>query len=377
MPLPSRLIPLFDAGLRTLNGFKRRKRARGLLIVRSGGLGDTVLFAHIVDRFMALAEPDEPVVLLTPSASRKTTFLLPSNVEVIAVDYGRFRNDLSYRAAMTKTVYGRNFRRVISTDHLRHPLLDEALIAACAAPITEGLIARTWPKHDSQLHANQKFYSRLVDAGFGPSMLHRWTTLSNDLLGRDDGLPLTALPDNRLPAAEKLSRPTIVLQPYSAVLEKQPSSDLCLAIIDDFGDGVDIVITGGPTDRDRNPGYETLFERSNVRFDDRPFDAIVPLLRAATCVVSVDTALMHLAIAAGAPTVGLASAAYVGDLVPYPTVATPDTVRFLYTDMPCQGCLGACNQALEDKRWACVARLDAGTAIATIRSLMTSTKDAP
>jgi len=348
-----------------------------MLIVRSGGLGDTVLFALVVDRFMKLAEPDEPIVFLTPSASRKTAFLLPDRIEVMTADYGRFRRRLSYRASLTQHLYRRNFRRVVSSDHLRHPLLDEAMIGACAAPLTEGLTARSWPKYKRLLRNNERFFSRLVDAGEGPSMLHRWTLLANILNGANETLPVANLPNADLPEAESIPRPVVILQPFSAVAEKQPSPNLCAKIIESLGDRFDIVMTGGPDDRANNPAYEGLFNGPNVRFDDRPFDAIVPLLRAASCVVSADTALMHLAIAVGAPTVGLASAAYVGDLVPYPREATPGTARFHYTPMPCQGCVGSCNQPLEDSRWACVARLDANAIIGTIQSLLAAQKDTP
>jgi hypothetical protein len=381
VPVPTRLLPAFDACVRARLAFARRGAPKGLLIVRSGGLGDTVLFAPQMDRFRALAEPGEPVAVLTPRASRKTAFLLGDDVEVIGVDYPRFLREAGYRAVVQAMLYRRGFRRVVSTDHLRHPLIDEAMIRACAAPVTEALSARPWPKHQARLDANRGVFSRLIDAGPGPgmsaSMPQRWAHLANALTGGDAPPPLARIPDDRLPDPEPCPRPTVVMQPYSAVAEKQPAPALWGALIDALGPDVDVVVTGGPGDRAAHPAYEILFERPGVRFDGRGFQDIVPLLRAARCVVSADTALMHLAVACGAPTLGLASAAYVGDLVPYPDAVTPPDVRFLHTPMACEGCLGKCVQPLEDARWACVARLDADAAVATMRALMAEKESAP
>ena len=94
------------------------------------------------------------------------------------------------------------------------------------------------------------------------------------------------------------------------------------------------------------------------------------MLRAAKLVISVDTALMHLAVAVGAPTLCLASAAFVGEIVPYDPAIAPDNVRFIYHSMPCEGCLGDCILPAERGMFPCVARLDEGRIIAEVQSLI-------
>jgi len=61
----------------------------------------------------------------------------------------------------------------------------------------------------------------------------------------------------------------------------------------------------------------------------------------------------------GAPTLCLASAAYVNEIVPYAREITPANVRFLWTPIECAGCLGACILEPEEGRFPCVARLPA------------------
>jgi len=71
-----------------------------------------------------------------------------------------------------------------------------------------------------------------------------------------------------------------------------------------------------------------------------------------------------------APTLCLASAAYVGEIVPYAREISPPNVRFVYTPMACQGCLGACRLPPENDRFACVARLSQNDVLREIDDLL-------
>ena len=79
---------------------------------------------------------------------------------------------------------------------------------------------------------------------------------------------------------------------------------------------------------------------------------------------------MHLAVAVGAPTLCLASAAFVGEIVPYDPAIRPDNVRFIYHSMPCEGCLGDCVLPAEDGMFPCVAGLDEETIIVAVGEMM-------
>ena len=123
-------------------------------------------------------------------------------------------------------------------------------------------------------------------------------------------------------------------------------------------------------DLDANGEFKALLDLPGVTFDDRVFEDLVPMLRGARLVVSVDTALMHLAVAVGAPTLCLASAAYVGEIVPYDPAITPPNARFVHHPMPCEGCLGVCVLPAENGMFPCVARLDEEQILAAARSMM-------
>lgn len=356
-----------SAALKILDGLLAWERrwaprsgpARGVLIVAAGGLGDAVLLAHVFPRLAALAQPGERVVLMLRQDAVKMGFLFEGLADVRAVDFRRLRSDWLYRRAALKEMRALNPRLAVSADYLRHPWLDEALLFAADAPETAAMIARPWPKYQSPLDRNRTRYARTFESGPPRrDKILRWTAYANWLAGRDDPPPKACLPDETLPTKAATGKPLVVLQPFSAVAKKQVPIELWRAVIAALPGEAEISVTGSPTDFARYPEYRDLRDPPRIDCDTSTFAALMPSLRAARLVVSVDTALMHLAIAAGAPTLGLASAAYVGEIVPYDPAVIPKNVRFLYATMPCEGCLGNCPFPPERGMYPCVAKLD-------------------
>ena len=128
-------------------------------------LGDTVLFAHVVEQFVSLAEKDEPVTVLLRADAMKMAFLLPADVRVLGVNFDHLRKDLGYRRRVTEDIFKAHYRLVVHTDYLRHPDLDEALLAAAQAPEAVAMEPRPWRKYDARLAANRALYTRLFDSG--------------------------------------------------------------------------------------------------------------------------------------------------------------------------------------------------------------------
>ncbi len=364
----ARLHRILDGYLAFKHRFSRRPPGRrGMLLISAGGLGDTVLFALVLERFMELARDGEDVTVLLRRDAAKMAFLFPPEVAVRAVDFSRLQRSLGYRRDILESLHRARFRLVVATDHLRHPHLDEALVAAADAAQAVAMEPRPWPKHDKALRANRRLYSRLWDSG--PTHVDkvvRWAAFADWLTGTWVPPPKVRLAGDRLPAPAAADGPFVVIQPFSAVKEKQSPPELIERIIRSLPEGARAVITGAPQDLERNPEFRPLLAMPGVSFDDSAFEALVPLLRAATAVVSVDTALMHLAVAVGAPTVCLASAAYAGEIVPYDPAITPDNARFVFQPMDCQGCLGTCSLPAERGMYPCVARLGDASGIERI-----------
>ena len=354
-----KLFQLQDQFLRLRRRFANwRGRPGDILILSGGGLGDTILFAHAIEQFLDLAEPGERVRLLLDRGSDKLGFLFPSQVMVQSIDFQRLRRDLFYRRATMAELYEANFRLVIHTDHRRHPDMDEALAWACAAPETVAMEPRPWAKYSAQLNDNRQLYTRLFDSGPArKDKVRRWMEFAAWLTGTPPTTTSLHLAPNRLPPATQEPTPLVVIHPYSAVKWKQPTPDLFSEIIALVPDDHTVVITGTSADRAANPDYESLLSHPRVQFDGSDFQTLAGRLRSAALVISVDTACMHLAVAVGAQTLCLASAAYVGEIVPYDVAMTPPNAHFIYQGMDCEGCLGDCHLPAERGMYPCIAQL--------------------
>ena len=337
----------------------------------SGGLGDAVLFSLILPRLAHLAHDGEQITLLVPASTAKMSFLFGPDVETLAVDYDRVAKERPYRREFETQLKDRCFRLVISTDYLRHPKRDELLIKACNAPECIAMTARPWKKYNRLLDKNRVLYTRLFESG--PPLLDkviRWTLFANWLTGEDLPPPPIRLPDARRPAPALPPRPAVILVPFSAVPEKQSPAELWETILDTLPAGHDVIVTGAPDDPTRNRTFQALLARKNVTFNDSLFESLAPLLRTAKLVISVDTATMHLSVALGAPTLCLASAAYVNEIVPYAPEISPANAHFIYTAMDCQSCLGQCIHPAENGMYPCIAQIDPRRVTEQIRALL-------
>ena len=351
---------------------------RGLIVVSSGGLGDTILFSLAFPRFQALARPGEPVHLVLRRDTAKAAFLFPPDVNVIAIDYRRFTRNPLYRLGQGRRLRGLGARLAVSADHLRLPTVDDVLVMASGAAERCALEPRSWPKHDARLRRNRAWYSDWVSVP--PQMAHkmrRWIDLANALANRVDPLPHERISPERVPPPARLDAPTVVIHPFSAVPDKQHSVDLWRRILAQLPPSFEVVMSAGPRDLATHPEFSTLLTLPRVRLDQGDLSSTAALIRAARFVVSVDSSILHLAVGTGTPTLALASAAHVVDAIPYDPAMTPANVEVLYHDMPCRGCGGQCIFPAEDGRYPCVARLDRGLVLARVRALARAAERSP
>ncbi|NQW00138.1 MAG: lipopolysaccharide heptosyltransferase family protein [Rhodospirillales bacterium] len=328
----------------------------GVLLLSAGGLGDTVLFSHVIEAFCRCAGKDEKITVLLRRDGARTGFLLPASVATLSVDFKRFHRDMRYRLEMSNQLYQANYRRVISTDYLRHPDLDEAMALAAQAPECIAMVARPWAKYQNRLDRNAGRFTRLFDSGPARhDKLLRWFRFASWISGEPAKPGLKRI---KASVSAKAEPPLVLIQPFSAVKAKQLAPAVYGALIDALGDDVAVRITGAPGEMDANPPFKALLARPNVEFEDAGFEPLLALLQTARLVVSVDTAVMHLSVAAGAPTLCLASAAYVGEIVPYAPELQPSHVDFYYKSMDCEGCLGTCIKSLRGGAFPCIAELE-------------------
>lgn len=344
---------------------------RGLLLVSSGGLGDTMLFSLMVARYRKLVDPDEPVWVIVRHESAGLDFLFPDDVTLIPIHYRNFIRKPLYRLDVSKQILELGARIAISTDHLRLPTVDDVLVLASGADERYALSPRSWPKHDAALQAHREWYTEWVEPE--PEMAHRlvrWWELVNSLLGNIEDVPKVRFDPALLPDTRPPSRPEIILHPFSSNPDREPDSEIFIEIANTFADDYQIVMTAAPNDLKRAPRHQPLADHPAVELDTSDLKSKAARLRGASLVVSVDTSVMHLAVGAGATTLCLASAAHIRDSVPYDSRMTPDNVTFMVPEIDCAGCLGQCIYPLENGRYRCLGQLTPDNVLPRVREIL-------
>ena len=351
-----------------------RSGGKNIIIISAGGLGDTALFSLVFNNFANLKEKDETVTLLLRSDAQKMSFLFPKNIKIKAVDFDLIHKNRSYRKRICEELFSSHYRLLISTDFLKHPYKDEAIIRGCQADITLGIRHKPWAKYDRALKKNMSLYDRLYDSGpIVQDKVVRWSNFSNWLNDKNKSPPKITSEIKTL-SGDK-NKDNIVFVPFSAVAEKQVPPEFFHSIATLIDKRYPITVVGTSPELAKNPGIASLIKAPGIFFNNESFEKIIPFLETVKLVISVDTAFMHLSVMLGVPTLCLASAAYVREIVPYSEETTPENVKFLYTPMECESCLGVCSKPLENNIYPCVARIDEAAVLEAVSSLLNLAKN--
>jgi hypothetical protein len=361
---------LLDPLLRLLLSLRKRRPPEGVLLVSSRGPAEMVFLAPVLERFMRLARLGEQVTLLCRADAAGMAFLFPHYLALRRVDFRRL-GQLSYRWKSFRDLHHAHYRLVVSLDYLRVADEDEALIAALDAGETAAMLPPPGRDHRKRLAESRRTFTRLVECGpLRQDKIRRWSKFADELLDDRQRCELALLPEERLPQAQRGAAPTVVLFPFSAVAQRQLPVELWRLIVNAVPAPWRVVVAGHRNDFDRNPAYIQLQSLPNVSLETSGFEHLSSILRGARMVVGVDTAGLHLAVLLGAPTLCFASAAFVGAGVPYDEMVAPNNVRFLYTPMDCQGCLGRCKFKPVDGMYPCVAELDTDAMLSAVQDIV-------
>lgn len=327
-----------------------------------------MLLSRVLPRFMALARPGERVSVLIRSDAAGVSFLFPPSVEVMTYDWRRFGRSLLYRWRLSADLRKRGFRLVVSTDYDRHPLVDDELVTATGAEAFAE-VARPWRKFEHHLDNHRARFSRLFEPGHWPT--HRFirlVRLANWATGRNDPVP-SLLHQDGLANARPRDPRLFILHPFAGDPRKNATPDVFHAVLRSLPRNARVLLSAAPGDLDRAPEFRTLLDDRRVILDVRSLRNKFARLRQARAIVAVDTALAHLAIVAGAPTICIGTAAYVDWAIPYDPRMSAPHARFIVPQVDCAGCLGSCRHALQDGRFPCVADHSAERVVAALESL--------
>lgn len=311
----------------------RQERPREFLLICTGGADHLVFLAAQLERFrLALGGPDVPLVILARHDAVAASFLFDDRAEVMTVDMERLGEESGYRANRLSEMFQSNFKGMVSLDYHRHPYLDEALIKAAQRP---AMAMKPAPLAglDAVLADNASLYQNQYDSGLaGTPIPLRWAAFGTHLSADDPDLPVATpycLSDDLLPEPAALAKPTVMLQPFSPEVSRQPPAEFYGPVLEEVPDDHQVLLVGAPELLERTPEIKALLERPNVALENTDLARALPMMRAARLVIAVESAPMHLAAISGVPTLGIATDAATGDILPYPHEGGPANARIL------------------------------------------------
>jgi len=254
-------------------------------VLKTNAIGDTILLSAVIYDLRRALPQTEFVLFVGPANAAAAD--LVEGVKVVTLPLTR--PERAVRAVRAEHVD-------VMLDFGAWPRLNAVLAATSGARYTVGFRTSGQGRHYC--------YDLRVDHSADVHELDNYRALAQAF-----GIESTSLPSfEPTGSAELPAEPYVVfhLWPggYRSELKEWPSA-FWRELAERVGqNGTMIVLTGAPADRERTKAVATDLRGVNAA-GDYTIPQLVDLLAGSECVVSVNTGVMHLAAATGAPTVGL------------------------------------------------------------------------
>lgn len=288
-------IPIV-AVLGALRRFRRRSRpakVRRIGLLKTAGIGDTVLLSAIARDIAAL--PDTELYIFTGRANAAAARLIRGVTEV--VELPMTRPHLALRQI-------RKYPVDVLLDCGPWPRINAILAALSRARFTAGFRTPGQHRHFA--------YDHVVDHSRNHHEIDNYRRLAASV-----GIPVGSEPvlrrGEQVPRALLPMRPFVVCHMWSAGFKgswkEWPAASWQVVIETLVADGHDVVLTGSADDRDATAAFHRTLNAASARVHDLSgkldLAQTVELLRRSELVLSVNTGIMHMAAVVGTPTLSL------------------------------------------------------------------------
>ena len=351
--MPLRLLPMEKS-----EGAQKQKR--DLLIIRPDSIGDFVFFLDTFKEYRKLYPPEDwEITLLGNKSWRVLAMDMPYADHYWFMDIKRFTRVPMYRYQLLRQVRNANFDLVIQPVYSRRYWVGDAIVRASGAYKrigSEGDLNNI--AHRQKRHSDGWYTSLIPAKAERMNELERNAEFIRDL-GLADfraDLPKMIVPDNAQKRADMMLEELglrksssskfsdfYVLFPGAGEKFRQWPVERFAALAGCIYDctGWTGLICGGP-------GEETLAEQLLFLAVNVPLlnlsgrtnlIELAGIIKRCKILIGNETSAIHIAVAAGAPSICILGGGHFGRFVPY---NVPSDLHAVYTEMDCFGCNWKC-----------------------------------
>lgn len=337
-----------------VNAERQPGGARSILVVRGDAIGDFVLFLPAL-RVLRQHYASAKISLVVASECADLASSFAPVDEVIEYDRKRYRFDLAYRIRLIRSLRARQFDVALNPVYSREPLTDELLYCcgaqeriACEGDLSNirartktgnnAFCSRIYPSSTGLLHEserNREFVERLIGThgsaeDFQPSLSISQPQLKDACaLLRGQGLdPHKDLIVAMFPGASK-------------AIKRWPAENFA-QLADDFSRsfGARVLLCGASSDRKWGQTVSKLAEAAPVTLiGDTTLTQLTAVLRLSALYIGNDSGPLHLAVAAGTPSLAIMGGGHFYRFYPY---SDPNRHRMAFKEMDCYNCNWQC-----------------------------------
>ncbi len=309
---------------------KGKHRERTLLVVKTDEIGDYILWRNFIPAIANSERFKGYAITLCGNAAWKgitNTFDNTFFTDTIWLDKKKFKSDMRYRYRFLKSINRQRFETVINPIFSRCKRVDDAIVIAATASARIGMRSNSNNVLPFEAGYDKGLYTTIIDLPLQNYFdFYRNRDFINAMLDNTEEAPVLSCTDNLPDKQTGLPEHYFVIFPGSGNPARKWSS-VHFAEVAAFltaKTGGTAVVCGAPGDAADAGAFTRAYTGKVIDLCGRTsLPEFMAILRAAKCLVSIDTGAVHMAAAVQCPVFGIFNGSQYGRFAPYPAAVFP------------------------------------------------------
>lgn len=365
--------------------FPAPEKRDAVLLVRTFGIGDALLFRALLEVYKAALVPaGMRCVILGATDWKPIVADFFANETVILVDQKRYARRFFYRLRFNIMLRRLGVARVICPVYRRNPIVADAMVAATDAPERWVMQPEVAPKMQAIAEYFRPGMTRVIDTqgASQPGQRHELQRQLDFIAALapqvPDASPRTRL-DDLLPAMAERSEDILINLGASYGPRRWPLARWLQVAATLAGEGHPVTLVGGPAERDLLPEVEAWYaalspalkQNVTVAIAAWSFAELIRRTRMARLVLSSDTGPAHLAALLGVAVIVALGGGHFGEFFPYPQQPAWSHIRVLWHRRDCYFCSWDCPYlSAEVRTYPCISDIAVDEMVAAARDAL-------